>query len=824
MYYSDETRVTPKLTENALRVLRKRYLRGETPEEMFWRVAKAIAMAEERYLFDNDPTEVNAIKEKIATIFYNMMASLDFLPNSPTLMNAGRPLGQLAGCFVVPIEDSMESIGKAILDMMLIQKSGGGTGFSFSKLRPAGDPVTSTIGEASGPVSFMKAYNAVTEVVKQGGARRGANMGIVRVDHPDILEFIDVKSDLTQLTNFNMSVAITHEFMDCLFSNKLFTLKFKGVDYAQVDPWDIIRRIAHRAWSTGEPGVIFIDYINEDNPTPDQEIESTNPCGEQPLLPYEACNLGSINLANMLIEQPFLNPIPADNINWEKLREVTWGATRFLDNVIDVNCYPLPQIEETAKSNRKIGLGVMGWADVLCKLGIPYDCEEARILIGRIMSFIQDESHLCSKELAAEKGVFPNWNKSVWYHYKMLMRNAATITIAPTGTLSVIASVSSGIEPLFGLSYVKDLSQGTIGDGQLIVLNDNLLSQLIDAGIHPEQMDEILSHVEAKGTLQGVYTDIPPFMQKIFNSFKVASDIDPKDHVRMQAAVQQYTDNAVSKTINFNNDVSEQDVLDAIILAYNHKCKGITVYRDGSRQYQPLTKGKSVKIDNDGITVDGENIFSDMIEEVCDVCTKQNIPQKIKRPAKLPGITEVVNTGCGKMYVTVNHLNGKILEVTCYTGGSGGCSAMTEGVSRLISIALRHNVPVDEIVEQLNSVRCDNFRHQTGKNPSLKGKSCPDVIGDVIKGMLKELNYEIPIIPKLERHINMIKPDIMGVDKPMTQEYLFQKSDEILKEALKHTGTEVINIDFSDKCPDCGAKLQNAEGCCKCNICGFSKC
>lgn len=814
MYYSEDQKITPRLTENALRVLRKRYLRGETPEDMFWRVAKAIAAAEDQYLMDtNEASDASYIKEKLTTHFYNMMASLDFLPNSPTLMNAGRPLGQLAGCFVVPVEDSMEAIAQGIMDMMLIQKSGGGTGFSFSKLRPSGDPVTTTIGEASGPVSFMRAYNAVTEVVKQGGARRGANMGMLRVDHPDIMEFIDVKSDLSELTNFNMSVAITDEFMHCLLNNQTFTLRFKGVDYAKVDPWDIMNRMIHRAWSTGEPGWVFIDKINRDNPTPALgEIESTNPCGEQPLLPYEACNLGSINLANMVKQQPAKSKIPSENIDWTRLKAVTWGATRFLDNVVDVNHYPLPQIKENAQGNRKIGLGVMGWGDLLYQIDVPYDSEEARLLAMQVMGFIQEQSHLCSVELAKEKGCFPNWDKSIWGEQGIPMRNAATITIAPTGTLSVVASVSSGIEPLFGLYYTKDLSSGTIGEGKLTVLNEHLLARLIDMNMHQEQIDDIITHLKAKGTLQGMYMHMTPELQEVFNVFKVASDIHPMEHIRMQAAFQKYTDNAVSKTINFNNDVSEADILNAVIEAWKHDCKGLTIYRDGSRDSQPLTKGNTPsKAQLSNLEEIPASIDLNILDEMCTTCpARQGIPQKIKRPSKLPGMTEVVNTGCGKMYVTINHLNGKILEVFCDTGKSGGCTAFTEGTSRLISIALRYGVPVGEIIEQLSSVRCDNFRHQTGKNSELKGKSCPDVIGTVIKSMLKDIGIvETPVIPKLQAE------DVVKI--------ISGNGEEILLQALQSHGTEEIVVPIG-QCPDCGNKLENSEGCCKCNVCGFSKC
>lgn len=812
MYYSDSVAVTPKISENGLKVLKKRYLRGETPGEMFWRVAKAVASAEDKEDF-----------MPWAYKFYNAMASLDFLPNSPTLMNAGRPLGQLAACFVVPVGDSMEGIFTAIKDMAMIQKTGGGTGFSFSKLRPKDDPVSSTNGDASGPISFMHAFNACTDVVKQGGARRGANMGMLRVDHPDIMDFINVKSDLSLLTNFNMSVAITNEFMDCYLNNKFFTLRFNGTDYAKVNPHEIMDKIVDRAWSTGEPGIIFIDKVNTDNPTPQEEIEATNPCGEQPLLPYEACNLGSINLANMVKNSVSYNIYTnkADAIDWAKLDEVIKIGVRFLDNVIDVNTYPLPQIEEMAKKNRKIGLGIMGWGDLLYKLGIPYSSIEARNLAKKIMDYIQNSSHCWSHLYAVDKGTFPNWSNSIWEHIALSMRNAATVTIAPTGTISIVAGVSSGIEPIFGLWYEKDLTQGTIGEGKLTVLNEYLMKALKDLNMTEQEIDYVITYVKETGTMRGLFDErVTDALQDIIDTFEVASDISPQDHILMQAAFQQYTDNAVSKTINFNNDTPKQAILDAIITAYETGCKGLTVYRDGSRDTQPLVKGNTKFDPKACITVN--SVFNtdedmDKIKAMLDDYMKNppfTLPiQKIQRPKKLEGMTEVVQTGCGKMYVTINHMKGKIIEVFCDTGKHGGCTAFTDGTSRLISIALRYGVPVSEIIDQLNCVRCDNFRHQTGKNPELQGKSCPDVIGTVLKNMVDELASRYST-----DRIDMMLP---------VSEKLADLSDEILStvmESINHTGTIEHVVQSKAICPECGKTIERIEGCITCRYCGFSKC
>jgi len=566
-----------RLTPNALAVLNRRYLKKdehgrviETPEAMFRRVAGNIALAELNY---DDRADISTIEQE----FYRILASLEFLPNSPTLMNAGRPLQQLAACFVLPVEDSLESIFDAVKNSALIHQSGGGTGFSFSRLRPKDDPVRTTGGAASGPVSFMRVFNMTTEVIKQGGARRGANMGILRVDHPDILEFISCKADTQEYTNFNISVAVTEEFMhavdtdgDLLLINPsthqpVRTLKAR----------EIFDKIVEMAWKTGDPGVVFLDRINRDNPTPHLgEMESTNPCGEQPLLPYEPCNLGSINLARMLKEIG-----GRYEVDWDKLERSVRTAVRFLDNVIDMSRYPLDQIDRMAKGNRKIGLGVMGFADMLVRLGMPYDSEAAIKIGEQIMTFVRDRGWNMSGELALKRGVFPNFSGSRYdKEHGPRLRNATVTTIAPTGSLSLIAGCSSGIEPLFALSF----SRHVLGDVDLPEVNALFLETAKKRGLDP---DTLLMRITAGGSLQRM-TDVPDDLQRVFVT---AFDIAPEWHVRMQAAFQRHTDNAVSKTINFAPGAAKEDVERAFLLAYREGVKGITIFRSGSKSEQVLT-------------------------------------------------------------------------------------------------------------------------------------------------------------------------------------------------------------------------------------------
>ncbi len=573
------------LTPNALRVLHQRYLLKdkegriiETPEEMFRRVAKAIASAES--LYGSSPSEW---EEK----FYILLINLTFLPNSPTLMNAGKDIGQLAACFVLPVEDSMNSIFDTLKNTALILQSGGGTGFSFSRLRPKADIVRSTGGVASGPVSFMRIYNTATEVIKQGGARRGANMGILRVDHPDILDFIIIKRSTGELTNFNISVAVTDAFMKALEKDgeyELINPRSKAV-VSKIKAKIIFNAIVESAWETGDPGIIFIDRINEANPTPHiGTMESTNPCGEQPLLPFEACVLGSINLSkylrqSILSDKTFKFRDMKVDIDLERLSEDIKTSVRFLDNAIDINKYPVSEIEKMHKGNRKIGLGVMGWADLLILLGIPYNHKRAFKLGRDLMKFIRDTARQASAELAEVRGVFPNFKGSIYDAPGIPpVRNATTTTIAPTGTLSIIAGCSSGIEPFFALAYKR-----LILDTELDEINEYFFEVAKSRGFYSEQLKEAIIK---RGHIRGM-KEVPREIRKIF---KTAHEIPPEDHIEMQSCFQEFTDNAVSKTINIPYRARKEDVAKAFLLSYEKNCKGITIFRYGSAKKGTLVK------------------------------------------------------------------------------------------------------------------------------------------------------------------------------------------------------------------------------------------
>jgi len=671
-----------ELSENAIKVLERRYLKKdaggkcEPPEEMFRRVALTVARADEAYGEDASKSEAE---------FYEMMTSLKFMPNSPTLMNAGRELGQLSACFVLPVEDSMEGIFDTLKNAAMIHKSGGGTGFSFSRIRPAGSSVKSTGGVASGPISFMKVFNASTEAVKQGGTRRGANMGILRVDHPDIMEFITCKSDQKQLTNFNISVGLTEKFMRAVEAGEPYELvdPSTGKAVGSLDASFVYGTIIEMAWKNGEPGIIFLDRINADNPVPSAgEIESTNPCGEQPLLPYESCNLGSVNLNEFVKE---------GKIDYESLGATVKTAVHFLDNVIDVNVYPLDIIEKTTKNMRKIGLGVMGYADMLFKLGIPYDSDEAVELAREVMGFIKKRAAAASEELGRLRGSFPFFEKSVYRQRGVgHMRNATVTTIAPTGTISIIAGVSSGIEPVFAISYKRNV----MDNDTLIEVHPFFRKTAEERGFYSAAlMDEIAR----EGTLKNI-DGIPDDIKSVFVT---AHDISPEYHVRIQAAFQESTDNAVSKTINFPRSATVEDVRAAYDLAYRLGLKGITIYRDGSRSGQVLSAGHTGKA---GLS-----------------------PRE--RPEITKGITQKIKIGCGNLYVTVNYDRDGICEVFTNLGRAGGCPSQSEATSRLVSMALRSGVDVEIIIEQLRGIRC----HSTLRQGGLKVLSCPDAIGRVLE-------------------------------------------------------------------------------------------
>ncbi len=577
----------PKLTVNALEVLSKRYLLKdeterivENPAEMLGRVAKAVARVDTNYGQESKEGE---------KIFYGMMARLEFIPNSPTLFNAGTDLGQLSACFVLPVEDSLEGIFGAVRNMALIEKTGGGVGFDFSRLRPKGDIVMSTKGVASGPVSFMRVFDTATEVIKAGGKRRGAMMGILRVDHPDILEFITSKQKSGFLSNFNISVAVTDDFMKALEKDGGYWLvnprnKERMRELKAKNVWGLM---AKSAWASGDPGVIFIDEVNRHNPTPEVgRIEATNPCGEQPLLPYESCNLGSINLSRIVED---------GKISWEKLRETVRNAVHFLDNVIDANKYRLKEIEKITLANRKIGLGVMGFADMLIKLGVPYNSEKALELAEKLMKFIDEEAHKKSEEIGEERGSFPNFEKSIWKDKYSAMRNATVTTIAPTGSISIIAGCSSGIEPMFAISFMRNVLSGT----RLFETNPLFETMAKERGFYSAKLLEEIAKTGSAQKIEGVPEDVKRL-------FVTALDIPPEWHVKMQAVFQKHTDNAVSKTVNLPSDASVEDVRKVYELAWKLKCKGVTVFRYGSKPEQVLYIGEIKTDEKQFVVADSE--------------------------------------------------------------------------------------------------------------------------------------------------------------------------------------------------------------------------
>jgi len=737
-----------RFSNTALTVLQKRYLERdddghvtETPDNLFRRVAQNIASAESLY---DARADVGHWEDE----FYQMMANLEFLPNSPTLMNAGRELQQLSACFVLPIEDAMESIFEAIKDTALIHKSGGGTGFSFSRLRPEGDVVGSTGGVASGPVSFMRAFDTATDVIKQGGTRRGANMAILSVNHPDILRFVAAKEKGDTLTNFNLSVAANDDFMKAVKAGTDYALKNprNGVVVGMLNAKEVFDQIVDQAWRTGDPGLVFLDRINQDNPTPQLGvIESTNPCGEQPLLPFESCNLGSINLSNMVRHGDSTICIDHD-----KLEKTVRLAVRFLDNVIDKNKFPLPQIEDMTKKTRKIGLGVMGFADLLIKLGLPYDSDEALRTADEVMQFIDEKATEASTALAEERGVFPAFEDSIYdVPDGPRLRNATTTTIAPTGTLSIIAGCSSGIEPLFALSYVRNILDGA----GFVEVNPYFEQVAKKEGFYS---DELMADVAKRGTIR----DMDGIPESVKRLFVTAHDISPEWHVRMQAAFQRSTHNAVSKTINFPHSATREDVRNAYILAYELACKGITIYRDRSKDAQVL------------------NIAAKEEEAV-----EARAPRR--RAKVTTGVTERVATGCGSIYVTVNSDADGVCEVFSTLGKAGGCaSAQLEAISRLISLALRSGVDIESVVKHLKGIRCPSIAWEEGHSVL----SCPDAIGTV-----------------LEKHVR-------GVEAPAESKGV---KDSRGNGHMANTGGH---------CPECGGMLVYQEGCHICHACGYTKC
>jgi len=751
-----------EISENASRVLEKRYLKKdnngkavEIPEDMFRRVARTIASVDKIYDFSKEDLT------KTEEDFFQMMINSEFMPNSPTLMNAGRELGQLSACFVLPIDDSMNSIFETLKATALIHKSGGGTGFAFSRLRPKHSVVKSTGGVASGPVSFMKVFDAATQAVKQGGTRRGANMGILRIDHPDILEFISCKESDKDINNFNISVALTDDFMEKLE---------KDEDYDLIDPhikkvvkrlntkevFDLIVKMAHK---NGEPGIIFIDRMNEFNPTIKLgKYESTNPCGEQVLLPYESCNLGSINLFKMLKKKH-----AHFEIDWDKLKNTVYKAIHFLDNVIDINKFPLSEIEEKTKLTRKVGLGVMGWGSLLLRLGIPYNSEEAVQLAEEVMSFILKEARAKSAKLAKIKGVFTAFKKSIYNKSDApKLRNATLTTIAPTGTISIIAGpCSSGIEPIFAISYYRSCM-----DNDKLMEVDPVFEEVAkQRGFYSE---ELMERIAKESSVQTIL-EIPDDIKRVFVT---SHDISPEWHIRMQAAFQKYTDNAVSKTVNFPNEAKIDDVYKVYMSAYKLGCKGVTIYRDRSREEQVLNIAKE--------------------EEQKDI--GQISPRG--RPEVTRGTTTKKSIGCGTLYVTINvDEEGRPFEIFTQMGKSGGCAAsQLEAIARLVSLALRSGIEVKSIIDQLRGIRCPSPAWENG----VRVFSCADAIARVAEKRLIDVPSEVPE-PKVTTPTSTTPSqdnDFLGVHM-------------------------VVGV-----CPDCGGALRHEEGCIKCQdpTCGYSKC
>jgi ribonucleoside-diphosphate reductase alpha chain len=740
------------LAPNSLKVLQRRYLMKdddgqpiEKPSDMFARVAENIAGAERLYGADD------AKVADVARDFYELMTSLDFLPNSPTLMNAGRELQQLSACFVLPIEDSMDSIFGAVRDTAIIHKSGGGTGFSFSRLRPAGDQVRYTQGVSSGPVSFMRVFNQATEAVKQGGTRRGANMGVLRIDHPDVLDFIRCKQT-GDFANFNISVALTEKFLDAVANGTNYDLlnPRDAVKVGELDAREVYDLIINMAWETGDPGIIFIDRMNRDNPTPLLgEIESTNPCGEQPLLPYEACNLGSVNLSRVVTAKD-----GRADVDWDHLADIVHRGVRFLDDVIDVNEYPLPKIGELARGNRKIGLGVMGFSDMLIKMGLAYDSEEAVGLGEKVMGFIDAEAKAASRKLAEQRGSFPNFPGSIYDTPEGgAIRNATVTTIAPTGTLSIIANCSSGIEPLFAVSYVRTV----MDNDRLIEVNPMFEDVAVKRGFYSRELMQVIAD---HGSVKGL-DEVP---EDVRRAFVTAHDIAPVWHVRMQAAFQKHTDNAVSKTVNFANDATPDDVREVYDLANELGTKGVTIYRDGSKANQVLTTGGTKPAAEADMGRHGE------IE-----------PRP--RPVVTTGRTEKIKTGCGNVYVTINADEHGLCEVFTSMGKAGGCAAsQSEALSRMISMSLRAGVDPETVVRQLRGIRCPTPSWAEGG----KVLSCADAVGIALEHFLA-----------------------------------YQETGVIHTAVTKHAD-KLDNL--AGACPECGSALEHESGCAVCRACGFSKC
>jgi len=810
---------TLDLSPNAVIVLERRYLlkndQGkavERPEDLFWRVARTIAAPDASYGASDKAVE------GLAETFFELMATRVWMPNSPTLMNAGRPLGQLSACFVLPVDDALSNGQSGIYDtlrsMALVHQSGGGTGFSFSRLRPKNDVVRSTMGVASGPVSFMKLYDASTDVVKQGGTRRGANMGILRVDHPDILEFIACKDDLTQVTNFNISVAVTDAFMKAVEEGTAYDLIHPrtGAAVGRLDAREVFRKIVHGAWKTGEPGVYFIDRANHYNPVPRLgSYEATNPCGEQPLLPYDVCNLGSVNLGLFVKD---------GDVDWSRLRTVVHLCTHFLDNVIDANKYPLPEIDDLAKRIRRIGLGVMGWADLLVRLGLSYNSDEGVALGRKVMEFVDEEAKAASEQLAEQRGVFAEWEQSIWgpdatcargpagerIRPMRRLRNCNLTTVAPTGTISIIAKCSSGIEPLFAIAFMRNQAGVLMPD-----VNEDFVAIAKREGWYSEVL---VQQIAAAGHIH--FDVVPATWQRVFVT---AHDVTPEWHIQMQAAFQEFTDSAISKTCNFSNDATEEYVEKIYRYAYKLGCKGVTVYRDGAREMQVLSTGstaKKVQEQAGGTGATGKDALAEALGRIAELeaelartrdrlhdAEAENLQRRAKRsrPDLLKGATRRVETPLGTMYVNITEDDkGQPFEVFISLGKAGGAlMADVEAIGRLISLALRSGIPLREVYRQLRGISSDRA---VGLGPN-KVLSVPDAIGIAIEKWMQEKQG--------------IQQDLLGAAAAPVR-VTAAASDGAIAELAGDA------LDFIGACPDCGSQLAFIEGCAKCHVCGFSEC
>ena len=753
-----------QLSENALAVLRKRYLKkdeqgepAEQPIDMIQRVADNIAEAEYRF---SEGEQAQVAFEKWRRLFAELMTSRKFMPNSPTLMNAGRDLQQLSACFVLPVEDSIEDIYEALKQQALIHKSGGGTGFSFSRLRPKGDTVQSTMGVSSGPVSFMSVFDSSTEHIKQGGTRRGANMGILRVDHPDIEEFVAAKHEGGEINNFNISVAITDEFMEAVEADSDFDLRSPrdAKVHSTIRASDLFDQIVEGAWRNGEPGVVFIDRINDDNPTRQFPIESTNPCSEAHLPPYDSCNLGSINLARF-VHHPAAqtNGSSAEpDMDWDELRQSVRVAVRFLDNVVEMNRYPLDEIAAMSRGNRRIGLGVMGFADALIDLGIAYDSEEGLAFAEEVMAFIDEAAWQASRELAEERGVYSNWEDSRHGQQGDRVRNSTVTTIAPTGTISLIAGCSGGIEPLYAIAFKRRQAGMELTD-----VNPRFVEQVKERGLYSEELMERVAH-------SGSVVQIEELPRDLKNIWRTASDIEPPEHIRMQAVFQRYTSMGISKTINLPNEDEPADVADAYMQAYRTGCKGIAVYRDGSREEQVLSTGKTASSGSDEkapLPTEGSR------RDLVPLAEARN-----GRPRTLTGVTKKLTTGHGPLYVSLNNDEYGPRECFVVLGKPGGtASAFSDALGRMISLAEKHGATPEEVHHQLSGIQ-DGHPAGVGPNAIL---SVPD-----------------------------------GVAKAISEHYLAEEQGQGQRAELPVIGA----------CPDCGAALVRREGCLVCMSCSYSKC